>query len=332
MEYKRKQKTCKKNKIWDKDYFDIIKEIFKMKSRYTTVFLIVLTVFFLMYGTANARIRVVTSIVPVSALVMAIAGNEVELHTLLPPNASPHTFEAKPSQVKIIANARVFFMIGAGLENWAKTLIKANVEGNLIVVELSKGLDLIGFSGSGEEDHHHHNHMTSMNPHVWLDPLYALKMSKTIRDVLIKIDPENSPIYNENFNKFSLEIKTLHKKIQETLSVLENRNYISFHPAWVYFAKRYGLKSMGVIEDAPGREPTPLKINRIVNNIKTNNVAVIFADSGINSKTADIIAVESGARIVFLDPLGGAGCVNKDGYFNLINYNLEQIKKGYNLN
>lgn len=302
-----------------------------MKSRHTTVFLIVLAVFFLMYGTADARIRVVTSIAPVSAIVVAIAGNKVELHTLLPPNASPHTFEAKPSQVKIIASARVFFMIGAGLENWAKTLIKANVVDDFVVVELSKGLDLIGLSESEDESHHHH-HTTSMNPHVWLDPLYALKMARTIRDVLINIDPENTQIYNENFNEFSLKIKTLHKKIQETLSVIENRNYISFHPAWVYFARRYGLKSMGIIEDAPGREPTPLRINRIVNNIKTNNVAVIFADLGINSKTADIIAAESGAGIVFLDPLGGAGYVDKDGYLNLINYNLEQIKKGYNLN
>jgi len=173
--------------------------------------------FSLTYTSANARIKVVGSITPVSALIMAVAGDAVELHTLLPPNTSPHTFEAKPSQVKIIASARVFFMIGAGLENWAKTLIKANVKDDLIVVELSNGLELMGLTGSEEGHHHnHHNHhITSMNPHVWLDPFYALKMAKNIRDVLINADSENAHIYNENFNKFSKDIEDIHKKIKE---------------------------------------------------------------------------------------------------------------------
>jgi ABC-type Zn uptake system ZnuABC Zn-binding protein ZnuA len=103
---------------------------------------------------------------------------------------------------------------------------------------------------------------------------------------------------------------------------------VTFHPAWNYFSKRYGLKVAGVIEESPGRESSPKHIAKIVSEIKRINSRIVFAEPQFNPKIAEVIAKEAGAKVLFLDPIGGADVKGRDTYIGLMRYNLSVMEEG----
>jgi len=72
------------------------------------------------------KLPVIASIFPIADMARQVGGNDVEVTTVVPAGASPHTFEMKPSLVKAFASAKVFLMIGAGLEFWADQLVESS--------------------------------------------------------------------------------------------------------------------------------------------------------------------------------------------------------------
>jgi len=103
------------------------------------------------------------------------------------------------------------------------------------------------------------------------------------------------------------------------------REYVTFHAAWNYFSKRYRLKVLGVIEEAPGREPSPRDIARMVKDLKKFKTRIIFAEPQFNPKIAQVIAKEAGGTVLFLDPIGDPKHSEKNGYIRLMRYNLFQM-------
>jgi zinc transport system substrate-binding protein len=117
----------------------------------------------------------------------------------------------------------------------------------------------------------------------------------------------------------------LDSDIIEEVSTFTERKFVSFHPAWAYFAHRYGLEQIGVVEEQPGKEPSAGEIAELVDLIKEEGVKVIFTEPQFNPKAAETIAEETGAEVVLkdLDPVGDPDDPNKDTYIRLIRYNLE---------
>ncbi|HWR88834.1 MAG TPA: metal ABC transporter substrate-binding protein, partial [Dissulfurispiraceae bacterium] len=103
--------------------------------------------------------------------------------------------------------------------------------------------------------------------------------------------------------------------------------YVTFHPAWNYFSQRYGLRVIGVIEESPGKEPTARHIARIVKDLKRLGARVVFAEPQFNPAVAEAIAREAGARVLFLDPVGGPNLPDRDTYVKLMQYNLSQMER-----
>ena len=303
--------------------------------------------FFIIQLHSNAcmseKLPVIASIYPVADMVQQVGGDHVDVTFVLPAGASPHTFEPKPSLVKKFSSAHIFFMVGAGLEFWAEKFIDLAGPG-LKTVVLSDGVSLIHTA----EHHHvdeagHHlenkteNHHAGLgisghesraaNPHIWLDPLIAKTMVNKITAALCDVDHQHVTYYKERGQRYLEKLDDLVQMVQKTVSTFAIRKYVSFHASWDYFARRYGLESAGVIEAAPGRNPTPIQIKNIVAMIKKYHIRAVFAEPQLNSRAAEIIAREAEVNVLLLDPLGGPNLKGRSTYIDLIKYNLNGMQE-----
>lgn len=280
------------------------------------------------------KISVIASIFPVADMVKQVGGMYVDVTTVIPSGASPHTYEPRPSLLKKISEARVFFMIGAGLELWAGKFVRLS-KNQIHTVKLSEGISLIKLSKHHHGDLEHHHDDTDIsdaessfaNPHIWLDPEIAKLMVNKIISVLCKIDNKHMKDYEKRGSAYLDKLDGLHVLIASTVEKFKIRKYVCFHPAWDYFARRYKLESVGVIEAAPGRNPTPRNVKKIVSLIKQYHIRAVFAEPQLNPKVAEVIANEANAKVLFLDPMGGSDIKGRNSYFDLMKYNLKVFQE-----
>ena len=269
-------------------------------------------------GALAQPMKVAATINPIGNLVKEVGGERVEVQVLLPPGASPHIFEPTMGTAKELSQSRIFFEVGAGLDFWAEKLVKG-VKRNIRVVVLSDGMNLLR-----EEGDHGHGYGAA-NPHVWLDPVLAVEIVKKIEKALEEADPQGAGVYRKRSADYIAQLKNLDAEIRKAVSTFTIKNFVSFHPAWDYFSLRYGLKSVGVIEESPGKEPSPRKLEAIVKAIRAYRIRAVFAEPQLNPKIAEVIAREAGVKVVMLDPEGGLP--GRETYLSLMKYNLGQMRK-----
>ena len=262
----------------------------------------------------SGKIRVAVSIPPLADFVSQVGGDRVETVTLVPPGASVHTYEPTPSQIEFVAKADMLVLNGLGLEFWADKVVKGSGNARLLMVDTSVGVETI----SGDEG-------GGANPHIWLDPLRAMVQVANIRDGLTKIDPANSDLYRTNASRYIQGLSALNSEIAARVQTWQYKQFISFHSAWVYFAQRYGLKQVAVIEEFPGKEPSPAYIAQVVALAKGLPVRAIFAEPQLSPKVAETVAKESGKTVLLLDPLGGVE--GRYSYTELMRYNVGEMEK-----
>jgi zinc transport system substrate-binding protein len=287
-----------------------------------TVLFVLVAVTFLLSGcggtpTSNAdRIKVAVSVAPLADLAQQVGGEHVTVTTLVPPAASPHTYEPTPAQVKEVAEADVLALIGLGFEFWAEDMIESAANPDLIVVYTSEGIEVI---------HDEHEGHEIGNPHVWLNPRNAMVQVRHLRDALIEADPAHQTEYEANTETYLAQLEALDEEIAAQVATWSQREFIAFHPSWVYFAQRYGLRQAAVVEQTPGREPSPAELAEIIETARRIGAKAIFAEPQFSSKAAETIAAESGAQVLFLNPLGGAN--GPTSYLEMMRYNVAQMGK-----
>lgn len=280
---------------------------------------------------SGAGIRVVATIFPLADLARQVGGDRAAVSALLPPGASPHTYEATPDQAKQVARADLLLLIGSGLDPWAEKLLAAGTPGRkaarLAFAEIP-GLPEPGESpgdachGCAGDDH------PAGNPHLWLDPVM-------VRDYFIPalsaemsaIDPEGADYYRRRTLAFREELDALDSEIRATVSTFATSKFVSFHPAWTWFAHRYGLEEAAVIRLYPEREPSPGDIRRVVAEIRAHGIGAIFAEKQFSPLMAEVIAAEAGVSVLTLDPLGDPAFPGRDSYPELIRHNVEIMSR-----
>lgn len=277
---------------------------------------------------ATGKLKVVVTIFPLADFVRNVAREKAEVVTLLRAGDSPHTYDPLPDDVKAVADARLLIINGAGLDFWVEK-VKAAASPNLMVVDTSvilamEGMLLAG-NGHGEDDEHEGH--GEVNPHFWLDPVLARKQVEAIAAALIMVDPENKDFYLKNAIEYVEELESLDEEIMEVTQAFSSREFITFHPAWTYFARRYGLVEAAVIEEAPGKEPSAEYVKHVIDVAKQLRIGVIFAEPQFSDRAAQAIADGCGAKVLFLDPIGGPGLQGRDSYIALMRYNLAQMQE-----
>lgn len=266
---------------------------------------------------ASGRLKVVASIAPLADFVREVGKNKVDVLLLLPPGASPHSYEPLPGTLRGISKAKIFVRIGAGLEFWAERLMSAAAP-NITTVTCSEGVKLIRGKG-------HDHALSNVNPHIWLDPVICMKIVRKIAAALVSADPVNASFYRTNADAYISRLAALDREIAKTVKTFRTRDYVTFHPAWEYFARRYGLKVAGVIEEAPGKMPSPRHIQKILDEVRKMKTRVIFAEPQFSPRIAEAIAQDVGAQVLMLDPLGGEK--GRETYITLMKYNISVMEK-----
>lgn len=272
---------------------------------------------------SGEKMKVVVSISPLADFAREVGGEKVDVSLLLPPGASPHTFEPTPRTMQEISRAKIFLKIGAGLEFWADRLIVAAGR-SIITVDCSKGVELIRGHAHDEDHAHNHEGMQGVDPHFWLDPVISIGIIKKIEDAFSKTDPANSAYYGKNAAAYISRLSSLDREIAAKVKTFRTREYITFHSAWSYFSRRYGLKVAAVIEESPGKEPSAKQIGKILEVLRNMKTRVVFAEPQFSPKIAEAIAREAGGRVLFLDPEGAKG---REAYIDLMHYNLSIMEE-----
>jgi zinc transport system substrate-binding protein len=263
---------------------------------------------------AQERLAVAASILPLADFARQVGGERIRVETLIPAGASPHTYEPTPAQLRFLSRARVLVLNGVGLEFWADKVIAAVDNAKLVVVRTADDLKIL----AGDPDE------PGGNPHVWLSPREAIHQVEMIRDALVRADPAGTATYHANAARYVGELRAFDAEIRATVATFPQRKFIAFHAAWAYFARDYGLEQAAVIERSPGREPSPAEIAGIIRTARAIGAKAIFAEPQFPASAARVIAEESGAAVLLLDPLGKP----PDTYLGLMRSNLAQISKG----
>jgi zinc transport system substrate-binding protein len=288
---------------------------------------------------ASGPMTVAATILPLADFCQKIGGDLVKVQVLIPPGASPHAFEPAPSVMARASQARVFVFIGAGLEPWATKLLSSRGSKDLVVVEAAQDIPLLGMT----ESHHGHDEAEAQehaghapgqkgahaahpggNPHIWLDPVLTQGICKKIVTAFIDADPAHREQYEANYKDYVAQLAALDQEIKQHARQWRLRDYVSFHPAFSYFAQRYGLNDVGTIETSPGREPTPRHLQDLVTAIRHYGIKVVFAEPQLNPRVAEVIAQEAGVKVLMLDPMGGRPPYGDD-YLQLMRYNLAML-------
>ncbi len=259
---------------------------------------------------AAAPLSVTVSIAPYANIVERIGGEHVEVSTLLPPGASPHAFDPTPSQAAGLARSDLIVMNG-GLDAWLDRLVAAAAP----TVPLVVILDSIEFTPQEEHEHpaeaaggqERDDHgLSTVNPHVWLDPTLMIQAAGVIAEKLATLDPANAAAYAAGLVHLEGDLRALDAEIATTLAPVRDAPFVPFHDAWPYFAKHYGLDLVLTLEPFPGREPSPKYIADAVATVRRVGAKAVFGERQLSSRSAEVVAESAGVRVMVLDPIGGA--------------------------
>lgn len=273
--------------------------------------------------------RIVVTIKPLYSLVAGVVGNTANVDLLLSGNSSPHDFQLKPSQMRMLQEADILFFIDDHFEVFLRKALLTGDNSDLNKVEVTSFPDLLLLKKreDAEFEHHHHGEEGEHEDdeelvydyHLWLDAGNAQVIVKNILDILVKKYPGNKNVYAENARKILQRIASLDDEIAQKLGKLEDRPFIVFHDAYQYFEKRYMLDAVGSIMFDPEQLPSAKHLRDIKQRIREKGVVCVFKEPQFSDKLANLVIEDSGAKLAVLDPLASKITDSEDLYFRLLN-------------
>lgn len=308
-----------------------------MKKTAAIVLTVVLsTAMFLLPGCGNktqteGKPTIAVSILPQDYFVSRIAGDLVSVNVMIPPGASPATYEPTPSQLTSLSKTDLYLKMGyTGFEMaWMDKLSSASKQ--MTIVNLSEGVDLIteatmhgegmeqgemqqhqGTEGQSEmnmqsemkghaemEDHGHHH--GGIDPHTWLSPKNVKVIARNIYDALTAAYPEHREVFADNLQDFMGELDSLDSAIANELQDLSSRAFFTYHPSLSYFARDYNLQQYPL--ELGGKTPSAAHMKKLIDTGKAQQIGVVFLQMQFDQKNAEVLAREIGAEIVQINPL-----------------------------
>ncbi len=232
---------------------------------------------------------ITVSIAPQKYFVDAISNAKLKVNVFVPAGSSPASYEPSPRQMIELQNSNTFIQMGGlGFEMaWLPKIQEQNKD--LKIYSANKGISLVN-----DEEH-------GKNPHVWISAKQCKHIAQNTYNALVATFPENKGVYAKNLVKLNAKIDSIDQMYRSQLGALVNKNFMIFHPALHYLAHDYGLTQMAIEEH--GKEPSPNHLIEIIKQAKEHNVKVIFIQKEFDMENAQVIAKQTGAKIVQINPL-----------------------------
>ena len=294
-------------------------------------------------GAKNERTTVAVSIFPIYDLTKRIAGPDADVTLLLPAGRNEHSFDPTPKDIETASKAKLGVMVGLNLDPWMEKLLKDAAPTAKVlkvgdrVPTLTIKDDPIGadehddHDDDHDKDHHDEHHddhdhaKGAADPHVWLDPQRAQLIVRAIAEELGRVDSAHALAYRERGTALEKELGELDKEVETKTKALKRRGFVTFHGSFSYFAERYKLDILAVIEPFPGSQPTSDYVQKVLDVVKKKNVPALYSEPQLDPRPAKIIADEAKIPLGVLDPVGGQP--ETDSYEKMIRFDVAALEK-----
>jgi ABC-type Zn uptake system ZnuABC Zn-binding protein ZnuA len=256
----------------------------------------------------NPRPKLAATIFPLYDIVREVGGSVADVVVVLPPGASPHTFEPTPAGVRNLTGAGVLFMIGHGLDDWAARMARGVGVRRTVIVDC--GITLRQRGGS-------------VDPHYWLSIANAKKIAATVAEEVERLAPAQRGEVRRALAVYLARLEATDGEIRRLLADLPNKRIATFHDAFGYFADAYGLEVVATFEPFPGKEPGPRFVQEFQRTVRATGLRVLFAEPQLALAPLGPIASDLGVTLSVLDPLGGVP--GRQSYMDLMVFDARQV-------
>lgn len=284
----------------------------------------------------DGKLNITASIYPIYDFTKEVAGDKANVKMLLSPGVDVHDYEPTPQDIISIEESDLFFYLGKDLEPWGDT-ITSGVSDKSNIKEIASGIQLIEneefeneyFSGDDHEEESEHE---KYDTHIWLDPTKSIELVKNIAKELSAKDPENADYYNSNAEKYIEKLEKLDSEIESTIKNSRQSEIAFGGPfSYAYFIKRYNLKFVTAYDSCgENGEPSVDKIFKVIEEIKQNNIPVVFYKELSSGNIVKTISEETGSKMLEFNSVHTVTQKQlEDGatYLSIMYQNLENIKQ-----
>lgn len=246
-------------------------------------------------ATRDGRLKIATTVAPITSIVANIAGERADVEGIVPEGTNSHTFEPKPSVAELLADADVVFVNGLSLEEPTRELAETSLASAADIVELGtmtipESRYIYDFSFPKKDG--------KPNPHLWTDPTLARRYAEIVKDELAERDPGNARYFAANYERFSAVIDELDQAMRTSFATIPQRQLLTYHDAYAYFARTYGWRVIGAIQVSDFEDPTPAEVADLIDQVKAEGVPAIFGSEVFPSPVLEQIGKEAGVRYV----------------------------------
>jgi ABC-type Zn uptake system ZnuABC Zn-binding protein ZnuA len=277
------------------------------------------------------RPLILSTIYPYELLIRQMVGDAAEVRSLIPPNASVHSFSPKPSDLTDLHRADLIVSNGLGLEAVFAQNLAAMTDKHIISSEMLKDLVALDSLNQVRDQliHHHHHHHDDeehehlhigADPHLWTSPTMLIKLSMKLKNELIERFPDMAPLINHNYAEIHAQLTAVHETILEERAQYAAPALVTYHNSFHYFCNDYSINYLGWVQSSPGREPGARELAELGRKIQDHGVKAIFIEPQQNPKSAEVLAREYGIELLSLDPLGASLGVNTVAEFIMANW------------
>lgn len=282
---------------------------------------------------AELRPLILTSIYPYELMVKELVGDGARVRSLIPPNASVHTYSPQPSDLKDLNKADLIIVNGMGLEAMIEQNLKSLKEKTIVVSELLG--DLIALDSlqqvrehqMHQDDTHHDHHHAGADPHLWTSISMMQRLSMKLKGILAERFTDLAPLVNHNYETLTRSLKEADEQIKRERKGFDSPALVTYHNSFHYFTREYDIDYLGWVQSSPGKEPTARQLSQLGEKIQSHKVKSIFIEPQQNPKSAEILAKEYKLEILSLDPIGYS--FQPKSIAELIVKNWQEMKKAF---
>lgn len=263
---------------------------------------------------AQAKVNVIVSFHPLYDMVKQVAGNQADVTRAAAAGSSPHTFDPTVRDIAKIRKADLAIMAGLGADSWLEKYVKASgSDGKLLKLGNTMKFNYIRV---GKE----------IDPHWWLDASLMAQAAEVIGKELSAIDPKNAGQYRKNAKQTAQSLLKLHQELKDSLKAVQGGKMLTFHNAFGYFARAYGLKIVGTIAPMHDISPSVKSVAKSVRIVKEKGVKAVFSEPQLPPGPARTVAKDAGVKLFVLDP---AGSKDAPSYSKMMRFNRDQLLQAF---